>query len=99
MSFRPLRHQRRSTEAHAGVGAVVKTAKVSAGSSVAVIGLGGVGLCALLGAILVGASEIVAVDRLPEKLEIASKLGATKTVKAGPEALKEIRDLTSGGVD
>jgi alcohol dehydrogenase len=82
-----------------GVGAVVNTAKVPAGSSVAVIGLGGVGLCALLGAILVGASEIVAVDRLPEKLEIASKLGATKTVKAGPDALKEIRDLTSGGVD
>jgi alcohol dehydrogenase len=82
-----------------GVGAVVNTAKVPAGSSVAVIGLGGVGLCALLGTILVGASEIVAVDTLPEKMEIATKLGATKTVKAGPEAAKEIRDLTSGGVD
>jgi alcohol dehydrogenase len=82
-----------------GVGAVVNTAKVPAGCSVAIIGLGGVGLCALLGANLVGASEIIGVDTLPEKLKIASKLGATKTVKAGPDAAKEIRDLTSGGVD
>jgi alcohol dehydrogenase len=82
-----------------GVGAVINTAKVPAGSSVAVVGLGGVGLSALLAANLVGAAEIVAVDTNSQKLEIASRLGATKTVKVGPEAAKEVRDLTSGGVD
>ena len=82
-----------------GVGAVVNTAKVPAGSSVAVIGLGGVGLNALLGAILVGAGEIVAVDVNPDKLEVASRLGATKVIKAGPDASKEVRDITAGGVD
>ena len=82
-----------------GVGAVVNTAKVPAGSSVAVIGLGGVGLNALLGAILVGADEIVAVDVNPDKLQVASRLGATKVIKAGPVATKEVRDITAGGVD
>src|SRR6201998_4795034 len=82
-----------------GVGAVVNTAKVPAGNSVAIVGLGGVGLSMLLGANLVGAVEIIAVDAKPEKLEIAALLGATKTVKAGPDAAQEIRDLTKGGVD
>jgi alcohol dehydrogenase len=82
-----------------GVGAVVNTAKVPAGSSVAVIGLGGVGLNALLGAILVGADEIVAVDVNSDKLEVASRLGATKVIRAGPDATKEVRDITAGGVD
>jgi alcohol dehydrogenase len=82
-----------------GVGAVVNTAKVPAGSSVAIVGLGGVGLSALLGANLVGAAEVIAVDSKPEKLEIATRLGATRTVKAGPNAAQEIRDLTNGGVD
>src|ERR1700704_2272997 len=77
-----------------GVGAVVNTAKVPAGSSVAIVGLGGVGLSALLGANLVGAAEVIAVDSKPEKLEIATRLGATRTVKAGPDAAQEIRDLT-----
>jgi alcohol dehydrogenase len=82
-----------------GVGAVINTAKVPAGSSVAVVGLGGVGLSALLAANLVGAGEIVAVDTNSQKLEVASRLGATRTVKVGPDAVKEIRDLTGGGVD
>jgi alcohol dehydrogenase len=82
-----------------GVGAVINTAKVPAGSSVAVVGLGGVGLSALLATILVGAGEIVAVDTNSQKLEVASRLGATKTVKVGPDAIKEVRDLTNGGVD
>jgi alcohol dehydrogenase len=82
-----------------GVGAVVNTAKVPAGTSVAIVGLGGVGLSALLGANAVGAAEIIAVDANPQKLEVASRLGATKTVQAGPDAIKEVRDLTSGGVD
>jgi alcohol dehydrogenase len=82
-----------------GVGAVINTAKVPAGCSVAVVGLGGVGLSALLAANLVGAGEIVAVDTSPQKLEVALRLGATKAVKVGPEATKEVRDLTNGGVD
>jgi alcohol dehydrogenase len=82
-----------------GVGAVVNTAKLPAGTAVAVVGLGGVGLSALLGANLAGAAEIVAVDISPQKLEVASRLGATKTVQAGPDAVKEVRDLTNGGVD
>jgi alcohol dehydrogenase len=82
-----------------GVGAVVNTAKVPAGSSVAIVGLGGVGLCALLGANLAGASEIVAIDAKPEKLEVASQLGATRAIKSGPDAAMEVRELTKGGVD
>jgi len=82
-----------------GVGAVINTGKVPAGSSVAVVGLGGVGLSSLLAANLVGAAEIVAVDTNSQKLEVASRLGATKTVKVGPDAVKEVRDLTNGGVD
>jgi alcohol dehydrogenase len=82
-----------------GVGAVINTAKVPAGSSVAVVGLGGVGLSALLATNLVGAGEIVAVDTNAQKLEVASRLGATRTVKVGPDATKEVRDLTNGGVD
>lgn len=82
-----------------GVGAVINTGKVPAGSSVAVVGLGGVGLSALLAVNLVGAAEIVAVDTSAEKLELASRLGATKTVKVGPQAVQEIRDLTNGGVE
>jgi alcohol dehydrogenase len=82
-----------------GVGAVINTAKVPAGSSVAVVGLGGVGLSSLLAANLVGAAEIVAVDTNPQKLEVASRLGATRMVKVGPDAVKEVRDLTNGGVD
>ena len=82
-----------------GVGAVVNTAKLPAGTSVAVVGLGGVGLSALLGAKAAGAAELIAVDVSPQKLEIASRLGATRTVQAGPDAIKEVRDLTNGGVD
>jgi alcohol dehydrogenase len=82
-----------------GVGAVINTAKVPAGSSVAVVGLGGVGLSSLLAANLVGAAEIVAVDTNSQKLEVASRLGATKTVKVAPDTIKEVRDLTNGGVD
>jgi alcohol dehydrogenase len=82
-----------------GVGAVINTAKVSAGSTVAVVGLGGVGLSAVLAANLAGAVEVIAVDSNPDKLEVASRLGATRTVRAGPDAVKEVRDLSRGGVD
>src|SRR5688572_18696258 len=65
-----------------GVGAVINTAKVTAGSSVAVIGLGGVGLSALLGAIAAGARRLVAVDLSDDKLGLARQLGATDTFNA-----------------
>jgi S-(hydroxymethyl)glutathione dehydrogenase/alcohol dehydrogenase len=68
-----------------GVGAVTKTAHVPAGASVVVIGLGGVGLSVVMGAHLAGADPIVAVDRVPAKLELAGSLGATALVLAGPD--------------
>lgn len=83
-----------------GVGAVVNTARVPAGATVAVIGLGGVGLNALLGGLLVGAREVVAVDVNTEKLELARGLGATAAFDAGdPDALARLREHTRGGVD
>jgi alcohol dehydrogenase len=83
-----------------GVGAVVNTARVQAGESVAVVGLGGVGLNALLGAAAAGARAIVAVDLDPRKLELARTLGATDTVDARAEdAAERVRALVAGGVD
>jgi alcohol dehydrogenase len=83
-----------------GMGAVVNTAQLKAGQTAAVIGLGGVGLAAVLGALASGASRVVAVDLSPEKLDIAKAAGATDTVNAGdPDAAQQIRDLTMGGVD
>jgi Zn-dependent alcohol dehydrogenase len=81
-----------------GVGAVVNTARVRAGQSVVVFGLGGVGLSALLGAVLVGAHPIVAVDVVPEKLALASSLGATAVVDARSDgAVEQVREATEGG--
>ncbi len=82
-----------------GVGAVVNTAQVTAGSSVAVIGLGGVGLAALLGAIAAGAERVIAVDLSPAKLGLAGQLGATDQFEADADAAEKIRAATSGGVD
>lgn len=83
-----------------GVGAVVNTAQVRVGASVAVIGLGGVGLAALIGAHAAGARQIIAIDLSDEKLEQAKSLGATHTVNASREdALEHIRELSSGGVE
>jgi alcohol dehydrogenase len=83
-----------------GLGAVVNTAKVGAGHSVAVIGLGGVGLNALLGGLLVGASEVIAVDLVESKLDLARQLGATACFKAGdPDCAEKLRAATGGGVD
>lgn len=82
-----------------GVGAVVNAAAVRPGQSVAVFGLGGVGLAALLGAVVSGAWPIVAVDRVPEKLELALELGASHAVAAGEDVVEQVRALTGGGVD
>ncbi len=82
-----------------GVGAVINTAGVRPGESVAVFGLGGVGLSAVIGAALAGANPILAIDMVPAKLALASQAGATTIITAGPGAVDEIRDVTHGGVD
>ena len=82
-----------------GVGAAVNAARIAEGERVAVFGLGGVGLSALLGAVLAGAGTIVAVDVVPEKLDLARELGATHAVEAGPDAVAEIGRITGGGAD
>jgi alcohol dehydrogenase len=83
-----------------GVGAVVNTARIEMGSTVAVIGLGGVGLSALLGAKAAGASRIVAVDVNEAKLTKARELGATDIFNSkDPEVISLIRNATNGGVD
>ncbi len=83
-----------------GVGAVTNTARVFPGAKVAVVGLGGVGLNAVLGAVISGASQIIAVDLQESKLLKAKELGATHTVSAeGAAAVEHIRELSSGGVD
>jgi alcohol dehydrogenase len=82
-----------------GVGAVFNTAQVFPGSKVAVLGLGGVGLNSLLGAIVAGAQQIVALDLHDDKLDLAKQLGATDVVNArDPDAIKKVKDLTGGGV-
>jgi alcohol dehydrogenase len=70
---------------------------VQEGDSVAVFGLGGVGLAALLGARLAGAGTLVAIDVMPAKLERALELGATHAVTGGPRALEAVREATGGG--
>jgi alcohol dehydrogenase len=83
-----------------GVGAVVNTAGVKPGQTVAVLGLGGVGLAAVLGAVASGASRIVAIDLREDKLLLARGLGATDFVNASEANIVEhVRDLTGGGVD
>jgi alcohol dehydrogenase len=83
-----------------GVGAVVNTSRMPAGSSAAVIGLGGVGLAALLGAVAAGARSIVAIDLSQDRLDFAAELGATMTVNASdPDAAEQVRAATGGGVD
>jgi S-(hydroxymethyl)glutathione dehydrogenase/alcohol dehydrogenase len=84
-----------------GLGAVRHAAGVQAGDVVAIIGCGGVGLNAVQGARLVGASRIIAVDRIPEKLELARRFGATDTVDASQcDAVAAVKELTGGiGVD
>ncbi|MBE3111951.1 MAG: Zn-dependent alcohol dehydrogenase [Acidobacteria bacterium] len=83
-----------------GVSAVVNAAKVELGSSVAVFGCGGVGLNVIQGAKMVGATKIIAVDRLENKLAMAKEFGATHSVNATTEdAVARIKEITGGGVD
>lgn len=81
-----------------GVGAVVNTAKVGVGESVAIFGLGGVGLASLLGARASGAYPIVAIDVLQSKLDLARELGASHTVLVSSgDVVAAVREATQGG--
>ena len=85
-----------------GIGAVLNTAKVEAGSTIAVFGLGGIGLSVVQGAVLAQAGRIIAVDTNPEKFDMAKLLGATDFVnpKDYDSPIQEvIVDMTDGGVD
>lgn len=83
-----------------GIGAVINTANISAGSTVAVVGLGGIGLNAILGARLAGASEIIALDINEDKFELAKSLGATAVFNSGDDNVVEnVKAYASGGVD
>jgi S-(hydroxymethyl)glutathione dehydrogenase / alcohol dehydrogenase len=82
-----------------GVGAVIHTAKVEPGSSVAVIGCGGVGLSCINGAAIAGAARIIAVDMVPSKLELARKFGATDVVNGKEtDAVEAVKEISGGGV-
>jgi len=83
-----------------GVGAVLNTARVEAGSSVAIFGMGGVGLSAVMGARAAGTYPIIAVDRVPEKLALAREFGATHTINAADDdPVAAIKEIGGGGAD
>ena len=83
-----------------GLGAALNTARVEPGSTVAVVGCGGVGLNCIQGAVLAGALRIIAIDSVETKLTLAREFGATDVIDAsGGEVVQKVRDLTSGGVD
>ncbi|HDY84038.1 MAG TPA: Zn-dependent alcohol dehydrogenase [Halieaceae bacterium] len=87
-----------------GVGAALNTAKVRPGSTVAVFGAGGIGISIIQGARIAGAKQIIAIDLVPEKLEIACKFGATHTILGGPDSpdgdpVRAVKKLSRGGVD
>lgn len=83
-----------------GVGAAINSAKVEAGSSVAVFGCGGVGLSVIQGARLAGARQVIAVDLLPNKLEMAREFGATHMVNAEKDdAVQAVIEISGGGVN
>jgi S-(hydroxymethyl)glutathione dehydrogenase / alcohol dehydrogenase len=83
-----------------GLGAVFNTAKVTPGSTVAVIGCGGVGLNSVQGAVIAGAGRVIAVDMNPWKLELARTFGATDRVDARVgDPVEQVRELTDGGVE
>ena len=83
-----------------GAGAVINSARVRAGDSVAILGLGGVGLNGVMGAKLAGAEEIIAIDTDARKLDLAKDLGATHVINGTDNnVVEKVKDLTGGGVD
>lgn len=82
-----------------GAGAVFNTAKLDKDRRVAVIGLGGVGLNAVMAAKIAGAKQIIGIDMLPEKFDLAKELGATDVFLATePDLVQKVRDLSDGGL-
>jgi S-(hydroxymethyl)glutathione dehydrogenase/alcohol dehydrogenase len=81
-----------------GVGAVIHTSNVRPGDTVAVIGCGGVGLAAVNGAAMAGAGRIIAIDMSPGKENLARSMGATDFVLATGDVVKEVMEMTKGGV-
>jgi alcohol dehydrogenase len=82
-----------------GVGAVVNAARITPDDQVAIFGLGGVGMSAVLGARLAGARTIIAVDPVPSKLELAESLGGVTSLAAGEDVVERVRSATDGGAD
>jgi S-(hydroxymethyl)glutathione dehydrogenase/alcohol dehydrogenase len=82
-----------------GVGAVIHTAAVKMGETVVVIGCGGVGLSAINGAAIAGASRVIAIDRVASKAELARQFGATDFIDASQtDPVEAVRELSAGGV-
>jgi len=83
-----------------GAGAIINTAKVKPGNSVAIIGVGGVGLNAISGAKVAGATTIIAIDIDDQKLEFSKKFGATHTINSKKEdAVSRVKEISEGGVN
>ncbi len=83
-----------------GLGAVFNTARVTPGSTVAVIGCGGVGLNSVQGAVIARAGRIIAIDTMPWKLELARQFGATDLIDAtAGDPVEQVLELTGGGVE
>jgi len=83
-----------------GMGAVLNTAGIEAGASVAVVGLGGVGFSSVLAALAAGAGQVIAIDRVPSKLSLAKAIGASHVFDASaPDVIERVREASSGGVD
>lgn len=83
-----------------GVGAVVNTAQIKMGSTTAIIGLGGTGLAALLGAKAAGAKQVIGIDLLQSKLDLAMEMGATAVLNGGDtDVVEQLKAMTNGGVD
>lgn len=83
-----------------GVGAVLNTARIEGGRSVAVVGCGGVGISVVQGATAMSAEPLIAIDANPEKLALAARLGATHTIDASNvDAVEAVHEITGGGVD
>ena len=84
-----------------GIGAVLNTAKVPAGATVAVFGLGGIGVSVVQGAVMSGAARIIGIDTNPRKFELATQFGATDCLdaRAHPNIAEAVVELTDGGVD
>lgn len=83
-----------------GAGSAINTAGVRVGDSVAVIGTGGVGLNVISGALLAGATRVIAIDIIDDKLDVATKFGATDVINSSAvDAVEEVRAITDGGVD